>query len=236
MLTHPGAIVRRLRRAGFGSVAPVSAEEEALEGARASHARLMVTLEALDDEQAWAPSLLPGWTRGHVLTHVARNADGHRRLLEAALRGEAVPRYPGGDEQRTAEIEAGARRPAAELVDDVASSAARLEHTWEAMTGEAWARPAQPGGVEPPASLPFKRWREVEVHHVDLGLGYGIEDWPASYVRLELHAATLMWRARMPMGQTELPPASLELAPNQRLAWLIGRRTVAGLPPVPAWR
>jgi maleylpyruvate isomerase len=26
-----------------------------------------------------APSLLPGWTRGHVLSHIARNADGITR-------------------------------------------------------------------------------------------------------------------------------------------------------------
>ena len=38
-------------------------------------ARLLATARTLDDDAVRAPSPLPGWTRGHVLTHVARNAD-----------------------------------------------------------------------------------------------------------------------------------------------------------------
>ena len=65
------------------------------------------------------PSLLPGWTRGHVLTHIARNADSFVRLLEAAGRGEVVTQYARGVEGRNADIEAGATREWATLVDDV---------------------------------------------------------------------------------------------------------------------
>ena len=54
------------------------------------------------------PSLLPGWTRGHVLTHIARNADSFVRVLEAARRGEVVTQYEGGVDGRNADIEAGA--------------------------------------------------------------------------------------------------------------------------------
>src|SRR5919206_1227017 len=84
-----------------------------------SHGRVVSTLSGLTDTAARRPSLLPGWTVGHVATHLARNADSHVRLLEAARRGEVADQYPGGAAQREAEIEAGAGRPAAELVADV---------------------------------------------------------------------------------------------------------------------
>ena len=38
-------------------------------------------IEGLTDDQAREPSLLPGWSRGHVLTHLARNADAMVNLL-----------------------------------------------------------------------------------------------------------------------------------------------------------
>ena len=43
-----------------------------------SDERLLATARELDIA---APSLLPGWTRGHVITHIARNADGYVNLL-----------------------------------------------------------------------------------------------------------------------------------------------------------
>ena len=66
----------------------------------------------IDDATARRPTALPGWTLGHLLTHVARNADSHVRRAEAARRGEVIEQYVGGWEGRTAEIEAGATRSA----------------------------------------------------------------------------------------------------------------------------
>jgi maleylpyruvate isomerase len=205
-----------------------------LEGARAAHVALVAGLASLTDEQAGAPSRLPGWSVGHVLTHVARNADSHRRLFDAAARGEEADRYPGGSEQRSREIDEGAGRPAAELVADVRSSAAALEAAWDACTD--WSRAGRHrGAVEPLSELPFKRWREVEVHHADLGLGFGFDDWTSGYVRRELRRAEMAWRATHPMGLTGLPPAALALPPARRLAWLLGRLPVDGLPDPPDW-
>jgi maleylpyruvate isomerase len=171
---------------------------------------------------------------GHVLTHLARNADSHRRLFEAAARGDEVERYPGGVEQRNREIEEGAGRSAAELVADVAESGAALEAAWAACTD--WSRAGRNrGAVEPLSELPFKRWREVEVHHADLGLGFGVARWSSGYVRRELRRAEMAWRATHPIGLTGLPPAALALDPNRRLAWLLGRLTVDGLPEAPPW-
>ena len=67
-----------------------------------SHARLALTLAGVTDTDARRPSLLPGWSVGHVLTHLARNADSHVRMLEAAAVGEVADQYPGGNERRAA--------------------------------------------------------------------------------------------------------------------------------------
>ena len=65
----------------------------------------------MTDDSCRAPSPLPGWTRGHVLAHWARNADGQTRRVQAAMRGEVTAQYPGGDAQRQADIETGAAAP-----------------------------------------------------------------------------------------------------------------------------
>src|SRR5579863_7317524 len=87
--------------------------------------RLLATATALSDAQAREPSLLPGWTRGHVLTHIARNSGGMVNLLTWARSGVETPMY-ASPESRAADIEAGAGRPAADLFADVRSSAQTL--------------------------------------------------------------------------------------------------------------
>lgn len=176
-----------------------------------------------------APSRLPGWSVGHVLTHVARNADSVTRVVDAAGRGEVVERYRGGNAGRDADIQAGAGRPAAELVADVRASAARLEEAW---AGDVvWeGRELEADGTERPIwTLVEARWREVEVHRADLGLGYHIDDWPSLYVRVDLRALEMRWRASRPMGGlTGLPSSVLAAPPRTRLAWLLGRAEIDG--------
>ena len=217
---------------------PGRALDDAVEGCAAAHQRLLADLDSLEDAEVGRPSLLPGWTVGHVLTHLARNADSHRLVLEAAARGEAAERYPGGREQRRGDIEAGAGRPAAALVEDVRRSIWQLEAAWPAVPAEGWEVVSTSlGRAEPVADLPFLRWREVEVHHADLGRpSFGYDDWSPGYVRRELTRQEMAWAARRPMGLTALPPAALALPPAQRLAWLLGRRTVEGLEPAGAWQ
>lgn len=151
-----------------------------IRGMTAAHRRLEAALAGLTDEQARQPSLLPGWTVGHVLTHIARNADSATRRLEGAARDEVVDQYPGGYEGRAADIEAGAGRGAAELVADVVESNAAVEAAVDAVPDHAWGRLGRnvAGKELPVAALPFGRWGEVDVHHVDLGLGYGPDQWP----------------------------------------------------------
>jgi maleylpyruvate isomerase len=201
-------------------------------GAARAHVAVIAALHDLTDDQVGQPSLLPGWTVGHVATHIARNADGHRRMFEAARRGEIAPMYPGGREQRTHDIEAGAGRPARALAADVSATAAALEEAWAAMTTESWSgRGEVVTGEVPMTDLVFIRWREVAVHRTDLDIGYTWADWDADYVRLELLRMSMLWASRKPMGMTDLPPQALAVPPNHRVAWLLGRAEIVGLEP-----
>ncbi len=192
-------------------------------GGRGAHQRLFSTLDGLDDETARRPSRLSGWNVGHVLTHLARNADSHVRMLEGASRGEALEQYAGGYEQRAADIEAGAGRRADVLRADVRSAAVRLEEAWTAAPTEAWDGHGLARGRRWECrDLPFHRLREVELHHVDLGLGYEITDWPDGYVARELPEALAKLADRVPDAN----------ARRRLLAWIVGRADEPGaLPP-----
>ena len=188
--------------------------QQAIDGCELAHRRLRVTLGRLDDSDVREPSRLEGWTVGHVQTHLARNADGHARILEGARAGEHRQQYAGGTESRNADIEAGAGRSAQELIDDVVDTFVRLERIWSEMGPEAWDGYGYAGDeVRPCRQLPFYRWREVEVHHVDLGMGYEPADWPQSYIEVELPVALRNVPSRLPDHSSQ---AAL-------LAWLIGR-------------
>jgi maleylpyruvate isomerase len=193
--------------------------EATIDGCTASHRRLLDTVDGLDEAGVRAPSRLEGWTVGHVLTHLARNADSHTRMLRAARRGEAVEQYAGGAEERAAKIDAGANRPSPELCDDVRRSTAELEEAWAAMTPAAWdGHGLSRGRPWPTRAMPYFRWREVEIHHVDLGTGYDLLDWPEDYVgrELQLTLATVPGRLADPGERRRL------------LAWLTGRAASPG--------
>ena len=142
--------------------------------------RLLASAAALTDATAREPSALPGWTRGHVLTHVARNADGLGNLLRWARTGTKTPMY-ASREARAASIEAGAGRPAAELTADVRRTAITFAAEAASLPGEAWAAQVQMlvGPPMPARRVLDSRLREVEIHHVDLCAGYRPADWPA---------------------------------------------------------
>jgi maleylpyruvate isomerase len=178
-------------------------------GCVAAQEALNAELAGLDDASARAPSLLPGWSIGHVLTHVARNADSVVWRLEGAACGELRDQYPGGLEQRGADIEAGASRPAAELVADVRASSAAVERVVRDLPDAAWGAPSRTarGVVEPSRDAVLSRWREVVVHHGDLGLRP--VPIPPSLVA-----------AWLPRELSRLPDRT---DPGALLAWVIGR-------------
>jgi maleylpyruvate isomerase len=137
------------------------------------------TAADLDPAAVTAPSLLPGWTVGHVLTHLARNADAQTNLLTWARTGVPTPAYPS-PEARTAGIEAGAGRPLREQIEDLRAAHDRFADAGAAMTAAAWTFPLPPTG-QVAAAVPWARLREVEVHHVDLGARYTPADWSDAF-------------------------------------------------------
>ncbi len=144
-----------------------------VEGCVAAQATLAAAIADLSDDTARGPSRLPGWSVAHVLTHLARNADSVVWRLEGAARGELRDQYPGGLEQRAGDIDAGAGRPAAELVADVRRSAGAVERALRELSLAAWDAPSRTsrGVVEDSRAVVLSRWREVVVHHGDIGLG-----------------------------------------------------------------
>ncbi|HEY6415034.1 MAG TPA: maleylpyruvate isomerase N-terminal domain-containing protein [Acidimicrobiales bacterium] len=202
-----------------------AATARAVDACRDASARLLATLDGLDDATARGPSRLPSWTVGHVVTHLARNADSQVRMFEGAMAGNVADQYEGGLDGRAAQIAAGAERPAAELVSDLNRAIDDLDATWGRAPVDVWATGhgrMGNGEVCPCAEMPARRWREVEIHRVDLGLGAEPADWPDAYVELEL-----------PKALAQLPD---RLSPPDRatlLAWLVGR--VEGPPVLPPW-
>ncbi|RFS81355.1 maleylpyruvate isomerase family mycothiol-dependent enzyme [Actinomadura spongiicola] len=196
---------------------------------------LLATAARLDDGDVRGPSLLPGWTRGHVLTHMARNADGGTRLLTWARTGVESAEYPSMD-ARAAEIEAGAGRSAAALVADVRDSAQRFADAYTLMPDEAWQRVVQwtSGARHPAARASDSRLTEVLVHHVDLDAGFLPGHWPAEFTTRTLGGvvASFARRADAPSLRLRATDTGREFgagdtlvsgAEPSLLAWLMGR-------------
>ena len=191
-------------------------------GCSASHHALVTHLRGLRSVDPTTPSRLPDWTVGHVLTHIARNASGHLEMLAGR------PQYERGVESRNEDIENGSRRSWDPLINDVEATCAALELAWAAVTD--WSGTCtMVVGDRPKQLLPFLRQREVEIHRVDLGLGYEFSDMPGEYIRKDLRLCAMVWNARKPMGMTPLPSVVLGVPPHERLAWMIGRHEIEGV-------
>jgi maleylpyruvate isomerase len=171
-------------------VAVMSTEEAMLELTAATR-ELLADLAGLTDAQSAGPSLLPDWTRGHVLTHLARNAEGGIRLLGWARTG--MPSYEYESlAARAAAIEEGAGRPANVMVQEVAQTADAFAAAATGMPPDAWQRVVRyTAGQEPRAEVIVpSRLAEVLIHHVDLNLRYGPQDWPAWFTKETLSRTT----------------------------------------------
>ncbi|MDP8924722.1 MAG: maleylpyruvate isomerase N-terminal domain-containing protein [Chloroflexota bacterium] len=227
-----------------------------LDGCIDAQRRLDAVVERVTDEIARRPSLLEGWTVGHVLAHLARNADSHRGMVEAARRDEVADQYPGGRAERERGIEEGHGRPASELIADVKESNRRLEAAWAATNEETWAvglglRRRGPTTV---ADNVWQRWREVEIHMIDLGLadvgGPGWDDVSDGYLDVELRETIADLDGRVPAGTTVvLVPGDrpsravgngdrrvfVRAAPRRILAWLVGRGGEPSWPQLGPW-
>ncbi|HEY1347275.1 MAG TPA: maleylpyruvate isomerase N-terminal domain-containing protein [Streptosporangiaceae bacterium] len=149
--------------------------------------RLLGTAREIAEPDLRQPSLLPGWTRGHVLAHLARGADAMRHLLVGARSGEDRPAH-ASEQERAAAIEHAAGLGTKELAAEVADSAMALRTISRQLPDDAWRFPVRlrDSGPFPAAQLLTLRLVEVELHHCDLGTGYGPADWPAAFADMEL--------------------------------------------------
>ncbi len=129
---------RSCRSEGDGAVTVGAMENPYVERVAQATDKLLATTSRLDDVGAAGPSLLPDWDRSMVLTHLAANADGTRRALEAAAKGEVGEVYPGGRPARDAEIEAGRARPAREVEERLRAACEQLAAALENASDEAW--------------------------------------------------------------------------------------------------
>ena len=211
----------------------------------------------LSDDDLLEPSRLPGWTRRHVLSHMANNAVALMNLLDWARTGIETPMYPTR-EARAADIESGSLRPPAELRADALESAERLAATTNAMPNTGWVGPILTALGRPAtgADVPWMRTREVWVHGVDLGGAATFADVDAAVA-----AALLDEAARSFAGRADCPPvrlvasdgASFAIGPmgtrgtevlgtvHSLASWLLGRsdgadlETLGLLPVLPSW-
>lgn len=149
--------------------------------------RLLGSARVMSDPELREPSRLPGWTRAHVLAHLARGADAMRGVLAGARSGLERAAY-ASDGAREAAIEASARQEAKELTADLAGAAMALRTVARQLPDAAWAFPVRIGDSPPfpAAALLTRRLVEVELHHGDLGTGYGPDAWPAFFAELDL--------------------------------------------------
>lgn len=199
--------------------------------------RLLTAAAKLNNDSVAESSRLPGWTRGHVLAHLARNAD----ALVNVFAGR--PMYASAA-ARDGDIERDAPRPLDVQLADVRESAARLLQAWAATAD--WSRTVElrNGVTDAAAEVPFRRWGEVELHHVDLGIGYELEDIPAEFTEREItfladrftghpevpHTVVTDGTRAWSTGSESAGPAVTVTGPApELLGWLAGRRDGAGL-------
>lgn len=184
-------------------------------------------VDALTEETYAEATVLPGWSRKHLVAHVAANAAALGNLVHWAATGERTPMY-ASPEQRNADIEAGAHRSGAELTAEFHESAAALDRAFSGLTDAQWRTEVvtAQGLTRTATDIPWMRAREVWIHAVDLGTGISFADLPRDFLE------ALVSEVRDKRGLERLPAGPLpEVA-----AWLTGRpHALADAPDLGPW-
>ena len=193
------------------------------------------------------PSALPGWTRAHLFTHLARNADALGNLLTWAETGVEQSMYGPGN-ARDDEIEAGAGRAPAQIVADLVASGKRLTDHAARLPDEAWSARVRHrhGGELTGADVLTLRLSETTIHLADLDAGHDLGSATALLGdHLDTVVATLIRMCPRPLPSFRLTDGVRtwtlgdggELVtgtPGAVLAWLTGRGDSSALSwPVP---
>ncbi len=208
--------------------------DETLAAVEAATQRYLRTVAGLTDSQFAEPSVLPGWTVAHVISHVASNATGITRAVHAAMADDPVPWVYESNASRDAEIDERAIWPVGELRSLNAESTDELREAFAAC-------PADKLGVMLPRTIdgpPWSvadwigaRWREVEIHHTDMGTGYTHHDWSDEFVDYLTSVAIfdrdpeISVTLRCPHGDKLVGGGGQVLSGSKRdlIWWLIGR-------------
>ncbi|MCP2258459.1 maleylpyruvate isomerase [Streptoalloteichus tenebrarius] len=222
--------------------------------------RLLDVVERMDEATAHGSSLCPGWTRAHVITHLARNADALVNLLTWARTGIEHQMYASRAD-RDADIEEGAARHWRLLAEDLRAACERFTAAAARLTEDSWRAEVVGSRGRPIMAydIPWMRLREVWVHLVDLDRDVGFGDIPDDHLKPLLDDAVVHFRGRAdvpPMRlHVDLPdgsqrvwevlspvsgnPVSVRGQAASVLAWLTGRgdgMALAGeLPDLPPW-
>nr|WP_300047074.1 maleylpyruvate isomerase family mycothiol-dependent enzyme [uncultured Nocardioides sp.] len=174
-----------------------------------------------------SPSLLPTWSRAHVVAHLASNAKALGNLVHWAATGVATPMY-ASLEQRRADIDHGAQASHEELLAQLRESAATLESAMDALTPVQWEQEVTTvqGRTVPASEIAWLRAREVCVHAVDLDVGLSFDSMPDGFV------AALIDEITGKRGLLALPDGS----PADLAAWLSGRpHSLVAAPTLDPW-
>ncbi|MCB5182852.1 maleylpyruvate isomerase family mycothiol-dependent enzyme [Streptomyces antimicrobicus] len=179
-----------------------------LHSVREATDRLLSAVAKLDNGALAEESRLPGWSRGHVLAHLSRNADALVNVFEGR------PMYASA-EAREADIARDAGRPLEEQLEDLRNSAEAFLATTR--VPQDWSRTVElrNGVTDLASNVPFRRLVEVELHHVDLGIGYELADLPAEFTGREIDFLADRWS-----GRPEVPPT--ELVAEDGRTWRTG--------------
>ena len=154
-------------------------------------------LNELTDDELDGGSLLPGWTRRHVVAHVGYNARAIARLVEWAATGVETPMYPSV-EVRNHEISFGATLSPTALRILFDHSAVHLSVEWRDLPDRDWSNEVKTvqGRTVPASETVWMRTREVWIHAVDLGNGATFADIPEPVLARLLRDITGAWHAR----------------------------------------
>lgn len=220
----------------------------------------LAEVEGMRDEQFLHPSLLPGWSRAHVVAHVGLNAEAIGNLVTWATTGVETPMYPDVA-TRNADIDELAQAGPGTIVERLDRACIDLDAALRAMPEDAWQAEVRTARGRPVAAqaILWMRAREVWLHAVDLGSGLQVGDLPE--VLLEALVSDVLdlfesrgeltgWRFEVPergLDWSVGPPDEVtqvrRLALPDLAAWLTGRDADAAvdlgdqppLPPAPRW-
>jgi maleylpyruvate isomerase len=159
--------------------------------------RLTRTVDGLQEDDWTGPSLLPDWTRAHVVAHLALNAEGMARALRGLVADDIEDDEPrtmyDSDKKRDSDIAELAHADPTELRNRLLAATSTLADAMASVPAVGWEGRVErtPGGrTMRTARLPGMRLREVEIHHVDLDAGYARSAWSPDFAELLLDAMT----------------------------------------------